>query len=92
MKILFLERREGKEKERERNINVQEKEGSVASLTPPTRDWTWNPGMGPDQESNQWHGLQDDAQPTEPRQSAQKIKEKKCKWKLKTKKKIHKNT
>ena len=38
---LFLERGEGKEKNRERNINVREKHQSVA----PTGDRTCNPGM-----------------------------------------------
>ena len=33
---LFLERREGREKERERNIYVQEMHQLVASCTPPT--------------------------------------------------------
>ena len=44
---LFLERREGKEKERERNINVW------LLLMPSTGDLARNPGMCPDWESNQ---------------------------------------
>ena len=45
---LFLERREGKEKEREKHQCV------VASCAPPTGDLTHNPGMWPVWESNQW--------------------------------------
>ena len=55
------------EKERERNIDVQEKHGLVASRTPPTRDLAQNLGMCADLESNQQpFGLGDDTQPTEP--------------------------
>ena len=43
---LFLDRREGREKERERNINV------VAASVPPTGDLARNPGMCPDWELN----------------------------------------
>ena len=50
---LLLERREGKEKERERNMDVQEIYRLVASPTPPTGDLVCNPGMHPDWESNQ---------------------------------------
>ena len=46
--LLILERGE-----KERNIYVQETHRSVASHTPPTRDLAHNPGMCPDQESNQ---------------------------------------
>ena len=51
---LFLEREEGREKERERNINVRENHRLVASLMWPdlTGDRTCNPGMCPDQGSN----------------------------------------
>ena len=49
---LFLERGEGREKERERNINVRQKHSSVASGVPPTRDLACNPGRCPDWESN----------------------------------------
>ena len=67
---LFLERGEGREKERERNIDVWEKYRSAASCMPPTGDLARNPGMCPDWESNQWpFSLLDDAQPTEPHQS-----------------------
>ena len=36
--FLFLERGEGKEKERERNIDVREKHESTACGRPPARD------------------------------------------------------
>ena len=49
---LFLEKGEGREKE-ERNIDVQEIHGSVASHMPPTGDLAGNPGICPDRESNQ---------------------------------------
>ena len=48
---LFLERRQGREKERER----EKHQCVVASHVPPTRDLAHNPGMCPDWESNQWH-------------------------------------
>ena len=64
---LFLERREGREKERERNIDVQQKHQSVASCVPPTGDLACNPGMCPDWESNRRpFSLQDVAKTTEP--------------------------
>ena len=47
---LFLEARE---EEMEANINVWEKHQLVASCMPPTGDLAHNPGMCPDQESNQ---------------------------------------
>ena len=47
---LFLERGEGRENERERNINVREI--SIASHMPPPGDLACNPGVCPDQESN----------------------------------------
>ena len=51
--IYFLKRvRRGKEREREGNINVQEKHQLVAFHTPLTRDLARNPGMCPDHESN----------------------------------------
>ena len=49
---LFLERGEGKEKDRERNISVGETHGSVASHTLPTGELAHNPGMCPNWESN----------------------------------------
>ena len=53
---LFLERGEGRDKERERNINVREKHHLVAShMHPDPGDWTLNPGMCPDQELNWGH-------------------------------------
>ena len=58
-------KREG-EREEEKHY-VQEKHWLVVSCTPPTGDLACNPGMWPDQESNQQiFGLQDGAQPTEP--------------------------
>ena len=45
--IYFLERGEGREKERERHISV------VASCAPPPGALAHNPGMCPDWESNQ---------------------------------------
>ena len=52
LKILFiyyfLKRGEGKEKERERNINVW-----LPLTPPPTGDPACNPGVCPNQESNQ---------------------------------------
>ena len=47
---LFLERGERKEKERDRNMDVQEKHRLVVSHTPPTRHLERNPGKCPDQE------------------------------------------
>ena len=60
--IYFLERGEGKEKDRKRNINVW------SPLTsPPMRNLAHNPGMCPDWESNlQTFGLQACAQSSEP--------------------------
>ena len=45
---LFLDRGEGREKERERNINVW-----LPLVQPPTGDLAHNPGMCPDWELNQ---------------------------------------
>ena len=45
--IYFWERREGREKERERNINVWEKHQLVAFHMLLTGDLAWNPGMCP---------------------------------------------
>ena len=56
---LFLEIWEGREEERERNIN------QLPLTCPSTKDLASNPGMFPDQELNAWpFGLQGDAQPT----------------------------
>ena len=64
---LVLERVEGREKERERNID------GVPLLHPSSGDQTVNPGMCPDQESiRQLLALRNDAQPTEPHQSGRK--------------------
>ena len=57
-------RGEGKEKDRERNIDW------LPLLCPPTRDQTRNPSMCPDWELNLLpFALRDDAQITEPQQS-----------------------
>ena len=45
---LFLERGEGREKDRERNIDVQEKHQLVDSHMPQTEDLACNQGMCPD--------------------------------------------
>ena len=61
---LFLERGEGREKDMERNIKVRNIDWLLLIYSPPG-DWTSNPGMCPDRESNQrLLGLQDDAQPS----------------------------
>ena len=61
---LFSERGEGREEERERNINVW-----LPLMGPPTGDLAHNPGTHPDRESNQWApGSQASAQSTEPHQ------------------------
>ena len=66
---LLLERGEGREKGRRRNIEVQEIHQSFASTTPQTEDLACNPGMCPDWESNQWtFGSQVSTQSTEPHQ------------------------
>ena len=53
LKILFIFiEKEGREKERERDINVWEKHQSVAPHTPPTGGLACNPGTSPDWESN----------------------------------------
>ena len=69
---LLLGRRGGREKERERNIDVQEVYRSVASRTPPTEHLAHNPGMCPDWV---WSGrsfcLQANTQSTEPHQPGQ---------------------
>ena len=64
--LLFLERGEGKKKERERNISVW------LPLTPPAGDLAHNPGMCPDRESNQsTFSLQVGTQSIEPHQPGQ---------------------
>ena len=61
---LFLKRGEGREKERERNINVW-----LPLERPLTGDLAHNPGMCPDWESiQQPFGLQAGTQSTEPHQ------------------------
>ena len=69
---LFLERDEGREKERKRNIYVQcvREAWLVSPGMPSSGDLAWNPGMCPDQESNQQPAsLLDGAQLTEIHQS-----------------------
>ena len=67
----FLESGEGREKERKRNINVKEKH-LWPLIHAPTRDWTYNPGMCPDWESDCWlFALWDNTQPTMPHWSGQ---------------------
>ena len=69
---LFLQRGEGREKEREKNIDVWRIHPSVASRTSTTGDLAHNPGMYPDWESN-WRpfGSQASTQSTEPHQPGQ---------------------
>ena len=67
---LFSERKEGREKERDKSINVWEKHQLVVSHTPTTGDLSCSPGMCPDRESNQRpFGLQASTQSTELHQS-----------------------
>ena len=69
---LLLDRGEGREKKRERNIDVREKRPLVASHTPPTGDLAHNPGMCPDWDLNWWlFGSRAGAQSTEPHQQGQ---------------------
>ena len=71
---LLLERGEEKEKEGERNINVQEIHHLVSSCMPPTGDLAHSPGMCPDWKSNrQPFGLQTGTQSTEPHQPGQDL-------------------
>ena len=64
-----LERGEGREKERGRNIDVREIHWLVVSLMPLAGDLVNNPGMCPDQESNQQpFSSQASTQSTEPQQ------------------------
>ena len=65
----LLEKGEGREKKRERNINVREIHGSVASSTPPTGDLACNPDTYPNWELN-WQPFSSQAsvQSTEPHQ------------------------
>ena len=70
---LFLERGEGREKKRERNINVRNINW-LPSIHAPAGNLTHNPGICPAQELNwQPFAFQNDAQPTEPHQSGQDI-------------------
>ena len=65
----ILERQEGREKEREGNIDVWEIHRLVASHMPPTQDLACNPGMCPDQGTQWWpFSLQAGTQSTEPHQ------------------------
>ena len=61
---LFVERGEGREKERERNINLW-----LPLLRPLLETWPRNPAMCPDCESNRWpFGSQAGTQSNEPHQ------------------------
>ena len=51
---LFLERGEGRGKEREKNINVREKHRSVVSHTCPDQESTWRPFALPDKCPPNW--------------------------------------
>ena len=53
--LFTFRERGGREKEKERNIDVWEKHWLVASHVPPTGDLAHNSGMCPVRESNQWH-------------------------------------
>ena len=53
--LLILKGREGREREREKNIDVREKHQLVASCTCPNCDQTCNVGKCPDQELNLRH-------------------------------------
>ena len=67
---LFLERGEGREKEKVRNIDMWEKHQLAASHTHLHGGLAHNPGVSPDQESSQrLFSLQDDVHPTEPQRS-----------------------
>ena len=67
---LLLEKVEGWEKMKERDIDVQKKHQLVAFCMPLNGDLAHSAGMCPDWESNrQPFTLQDDAQSTEPHQS-----------------------
>ena len=67
--LFIFREREGREKERERNIDVREIYLSVASHIPPTGDLACNSGMYLDWELNwQPFGLQAGTQPIEPHQ------------------------
>ena len=71
--FIFLERGEGREKERKRNIDVWERNINWFPLIgTSTGDQTQNPSMCPDWELNLWHfALWDSAPPTEPHWSRQ---------------------
>ena len=63
--VFFLEKWEGEEREKARNINMREEHWLVAFQMYPDWDQTHNLGMCPDWESNLWPiGSQDDAQPS----------------------------
>ena len=72
--FFLRERREGREKERERNIDVWERNIHLLSfIHAPIVDQTCNLGLCPDLESNlRPFTLQDDVQPAEPQQSGQR--------------------
>ena len=67
MKNIYFFREKGREKERERNIDVRENRQLAASCVPPNGGLAHNPGMCPDRESNQQPlGSQAGTQSTEP--------------------------
>ena len=71
---LFLERGEGREKEMEKNIDVQELHQLVTSCTPLVGDLACNAVMCPGWESNQQPlGLWAGTQSTEPHQPGCKL-------------------
>ena len=71
---LVLERGEGRQEERERTMDVQEKHWSVASCNPRTGHLAHNPGTCPDWEWNwQPFSLQASTQFTEPHQPGPNI-------------------
>ena len=67
MFYLFLDRGEVKEKEGERNIDVQGMHRWIASCMPPTGNLAGNPGMFPAWEPKYWpFGFQASTQSAEP--------------------------
>ena len=68
---LFLEKGDGKEKERKRETVMCQRNDDRWPFTHVLfEDQTYNPGMCPDRVSNQWpFSLLDDTQPTEPHRS-----------------------
>ena len=74
LKILFIfqKKRKGGGKKGRETLKCERDIDRLPLICAPTRERTHNPGMCPDQESNQRpFTLQDDAQPTEPHWSVQ---------------------